>query len=96
VQTKSASNKPMSANVENTVLRAKPRPVLKPAANTKPVAKRADAKKAATKAKPSRAAVKPAVKRAPRQAIAPIAIPEPLKPMSSKQSTFAKVAKRKR
>jgi class III poly(R)-hydroxyalkanoic acid synthase PhaE subunit len=96
VQTKSASNKPMPANVENTVARAKPRSVLKPAAKAKPTAKRADAKKAATKAKPSRAVVKPAVKRAPRQAIAAIAMPEPLKPMSSKQTTVAKIAKRKR
>lgn len=95
-QTKSASNKPKSASVEKTAAPEKTGPVLKPAAKAKPTAKRADVKKAAAKAKPSRAAVKPAVKRAPRQAIAAIAIPEPLKPMSSKQTTVAKTTKRKR
>lgn len=75
------------------------------AASAKPAAKKAPAKKAApvkasttkaasTKAaggKPSRAAVKPAAKRAPRQAIASIPMPEPLKPLPP-----AKAAKRTR
>ena len=96
VQTKSASNKPTTADIEKIVAPARARPVSKPVAKAKPAAKRADAKKSAKKVRPSRAAVEPAVKRAPRQAIAAIAMPEPLKPMSSKQATFAKTAKRKR
>lgn len=81
-----------------------PKPVA-PAKSAKTVAKKASAKKAAsekafpakaaaTKAavgKPSRAAVKPAAKRAPRQAIASIPMPEPLKPLPP-----AKAAKRTR
>lgn len=57
-------------------------------------AKAAPTKAAPTKAatgKPSRAAVKPAAKRAPRQAIASIPMPEPLKPLPP-----AKAAKRTR
>lgn len=57
-------------------------------------AKAAPAKVASTKAagaKPSRAAAKPAAKRAPRQAIASIPMPEPLKPLPP-----AKAAKRRR
>lgn len=81
-----------------------PKPVA-PAKSAKAVAKKASAKKpaaaktssakaASTKtavAKPSRAAVKPAAKRAPRQAIASIPMPEPLKPLPP-----AKAAKRTR
>lgn len=77
----------------------------KPAVPSKTATKKASAKKAApakastakaapTKAavaKPSRAAVKPAAKRAQRQAIASIPMPEPLKPLPP-----AKAAKRTR
>ncbi len=63
----------------------------KPAAK-KTAPKKAAVKKAASAApRPSRAAAKPAVKRAARQAIAAIAMPEPLKPMPA-----ARTAKRKR
>lgn len=77
----------------------------KPAAPAKTATKKASTKKAtpakaptakaaptkAAVAKPSRAAVKPAAKRAPRQAIASIPMPEPLKPLPP-----AKAAKRTR
>ncbi len=92
VHTKPAPERPAPAKVENAAAPAKPRPVSKSAAKAKPAAKKAAVKKnVAAKAQPSRAAAKPAVKRAPRQAIAAIAMPEPLKPMS-----VAKTAKRKR
>ena len=70
---------------------------VKKAISKKPAAKKTVPKKAALKkaasATPrlSRAAAKPAVKRAARQAIAAIAMPEPLKPMPA-----ARTAKRKR
>jgi polyhydroxyalkanoate synthase subunit PhaE len=92
MQTKPAPKRPAPANVEKAAAPAKPKPVSKSAAKAKPAAKKAAVKKnVAAKAQPSRATAKPAVKRAPRQAIAAIAMPEPLKPMPA-----AKTAKRKR
>lgn len=105
MQTKPAPKRPAPADVEKPAAPAKPKRVSKPAAKARPAAKvspaakkavpatkRAAAKKTvAAKAQPSRATAKPAVKRAPRQAIAAIAMPEPLKPMPA-----AKTAKRKR
>ena len=68
------------------------KPAARKAATKKAAAKKTIAKKtAASKAQPSRATAASAVKRAPRQAIAAIAMPEPLKPMP-----VAKTAKRKR
>ncbi|MEQ1513426.1 MAG: class III poly(R)-hydroxyalkanoic acid synthase subunit PhaE [Lysobacteraceae bacterium] len=91
-QTKPAPGKPAPAKVENIEASRKSRPSAKPAVKTRPVVKKAAGLKAAsTKAKPSRATARQAVKRAPRQAIAAIAMPEPLKPMS-----VAKTVKRKR
>lgn len=102
-QAKPSPNRP----ARETVAAAKPEPVSKPAAKAKPATKKAVAKKpaarkaaakktivkktSASKAQPSRATAAPAVKRAPRQAIAAIAMPEPLRPMPA-----AKIAKRKR
>ncbi len=92
VHAKPVSNKPEPAIDEKAVASGKSVPVSKPAAKAKPAARKVTAKKSVVaKAKPSRATAKPAVKRAPRQAIAAIAMPEPLKPMSA-----AKTAKRKR
>jgi polyhydroxyalkanoate synthase subunit PhaE len=96
VQTKSVPSRPAPVKVDKVVASGKPKPatkpVLKPTVKASPAAKKVAVKKiAATKAKPSRATAKTAVKRAPRQAIAAIAMPEPLKPMS-----VAKTAKRKR
>lgn len=92
VQTKSTPNRPAPANVEKVVVSGKPKPVSKAATKASPAVKKVAVKKiAASKAKPSRATAKTAVKRAPRQAIAAIAMPEPLKPMS-----VAKTVKRKR
>jgi polyhydroxyalkanoate synthase subunit PhaE len=80
--TKPAPAKAAPAATEDTA----PAPKRK-ATKAKPAAKKA----APAKAKPSRAAAKPAEKRAPRQAIAAIAMPAPLKPMPA-----AKAAKRTR
>lgn len=96
VQTKSATSRPAPAKVEKVVASGKPKPVSKhvskPTVKASPAGKKVAAKKiAATKAKPSRATAKTAVRRAPRQAIAAIAMPEPLKPMPA-----VKTAKRKR
>lgn len=69
---------------------ARARPSSANAARKSPV-KKALVKKATVKqAGTSRAAAKPVVKKAQRQAIAAIAMPEPLKPMSAKQSGSAK------
>ena len=69
---------------------ARARPSSANAARKSPV-KKALVKKATVKqAGTSRAAAKPEVKKAQRQAIAAIAMPEPLKPMSAKQSGSAK------
>lgn len=68
----------------------KPAAPAKNAKTTKTGKKRASAKKAAA-GKPSRAAAEPVAKRAPRQAIASIPMPEPLKPLPP-----AKAAKRTR
>ncbi len=68
----------------------------------KPPAKKAPVKKTLVKktlvksSGTSRAAAKPVVKKAQRQAIAAIAMPEPLKPMSAKQFASGKTAKRTR
>lgn len=61
-------------------------------AEKKASAKKAPVKKAGT----SRAAAKPVVKKAQRQAIAAIAMPEPLKPMPARHSASGKTAKRTR
>lgn len=102
VQSKQTPNRPAREAAEA----AKPEPVSKPAVKAEPAAKnaavkksaaskttakKANAKQPAAKAQPSRATAAPAVKRAPRQAIAAIAMPEPLRPMP-----IAKTAKRKR
>ena len=99
-QTKSAPIKVAQAKpAPAEAVKAKPAP--KQTASAKPPAKKA-AKKSPVKKAPakkagtSRAAAKPAVKKAPRQAIAAIAIPEPLKPMPTKQSAAGKTAKRMR
>lgn len=69
---------------------ARARPSSANAARKSPV-KKALVKKATVKqAGTSRAAAKPVVKKAQRQAIAAIAMPDPLKPMSAKQSGSAK------
>ncbi len=78
----------------NLTVRAKPSPAK---AAKKAPAKKAPIKKPAT----SRAAAKPVVKKAQRQAIAAIAMPEPLKPMPAKRSgsiktVAVKTAKRTR
>jgi polyhydroxyalkanoate synthase subunit PhaE len=66
--------------------------VTKKVATKKTVAKKPAVKKpVAAKSRPSRATAKPASKRAPRQAFAAIAMPEPLMPMPA-----VKTAKRKR
>lgn len=99
MQTKPAPKRPAPANVEKAAAPATPKRVSKPAAKASPAEKKAVPatkkaavkKTAAAKAQPSRATAKPAVKRAPRQAIAAIAMPESLKPMPA-----AKTAKRKR
>lgn len=99
MQAKPAPERPAPAGVGKVAATAKPQRVSKPAAKAKSAAKKAvPAKKkaavntaVAAKAQPSRATAKPAVKRAPRQAIAAIAMPEPLKPMPA-----AKTAKRMR
>ncbi len=81
---KSASARPASAEV----VKAKSAP--KQAARGKPPAKKAAKTSPPKKARPSRAAAKPAVKKAPRQAIAAIGMPEPLKPMPAKPSASVK------
>jgi len=68
--------------------RAKPSPAK---AAKKTAARKAPVKKTVVKSSgTSRAAAKPAVKKAQRQAIAAIAMPDPLKPMSAKHSGSAK------
>jgi class III poly(R)-hydroxyalkanoic acid synthase PhaE subunit len=100
VQTKPVQAKPASlrpVHVETIDVPKATTPAQKPAAKTKPSAGKSPAKKPVAKkavaatARSSRATAKPVVKRAPRQAIAAIAMPEPLKPMP-----VAKAAKRKR
>lgn len=71
-------------------------PLAKKPAKKAPAKKIPDKKIPAKKAGTSRAAAKPAVKKAQRQAIAAIAIPQPLKPMPTKQSAAGKTAKRTR
>lgn len=74
--------------------RAKPSPAK---AAKKTAARKAPVKKTVVKSSgTSRAAAKPAVKKAQRQAIAAIAMPDPLKPMPAKPSASAKTAKRTR
>lgn len=98
---KTASAKPAPAESVNAKPSA-PKQVARAKPMAKKAAKKAPAKKApvknipAKKAGTSRAAVKPTVKKAPRQAIAAIAIPQPLKPMPTKQSAAGKTAKRTR
>ncbi len=105
VQTKPAPRKPAPA--ESIEVHKTPEPAQKSTAKSRPTAKKAAAKKPAAKklvvgkpvaatSSPSRAIAKPAVKRAPRQAIAAIAMPEPLKPMPMNQTVAAKTAKGKR
>lgn len=86
---KSAKSSLATEKAKKTI---KKKPVSKPAAKTKPAAKKASA----SKAKASRVTAKPAVKRAPRQAIAAITMPKPLKPIPVKQMTAPRTAKRKR
>ncbi len=104
--TKAAPVKPAPAEVVQAkpapkqTARAEPAPkksAKKASAKTAP-ARKVTVKKAAAskapvgKAGTSRAAAKPAVKKAQRQAIAAIAIPEPLKPMPLKQAAAVKTA----
>jgi polyhydroxyalkanoate synthase subunit PhaE len=100
-QAKSVPVKPAPAkSAPEEVAKAEPAP--KQAIRGKPspakAAKKAPAKKAPVKntlvksAGTSRAAAKPAVKKAQRQAIAAIAMPEPLKPMPAKRSASVKTA----
>lgn len=84
VQSKTAQRESVSVKVAKT---SKNKPVPKQIAKPKRGAKQA----LAVKAKASRATAKSAVKRAPRQAIAAIEMPQPLKPMS-----IAKTRKRTR
>lgn len=72
---------------EKTAKTIKNKPASKPVAKAKSAAK----KTSAAKPKPSRAVARPALKRAARQAIGAIAMPEPLKSMPA-----GKTAKRKR
>lgn len=83
---KAAAAKPVPAEAAGTG------PAQKQAARARPPAKKVAKKTVAAKAKSSRATAKPAVKKAQRQAIAAIAIPDPLKPMPAKQAVPAKSA----
>lgn len=83
---KAAAAKPVPAEAAGTG------PAQKQAARARPPAKKVAKKTVAAKAKSSRATAKPAVKKAQRQAIAAIAIPDPLKPMPAKQAAPAKSA----
>jgi polyhydroxyalkanoate synthase subunit PhaE len=93
--------KPAQKSAAKTKLIAKnlvaKKAVMKKVAAKKVAAKGAIVKKLpVAKSRPSRATAKTSVKRAPRQTIAAIAMPEPLKPMPMKQTAAAKTANRKR
>ncbi len=95
------SSKDGAKNAAKRTSKNSSKPASKPASKSasKPVAKAAAknvAKKSAVyKAATSRSAAKPAMKKAQRQAIAAIALPEPLKPMTTKQAG-GKTSKRTR
>ncbi len=86
-----------SAPAEVAKAEAAPRQMARAKPSPAKAAKKASAKKASiNKTGTSRAAAKPVVKKAQRQAIAAIAMPEPLKPMPAKQFASGKTAKRTR
>lgn len=80
VQRRPAQSRPALVRVAKT---SKKKALAKQAVEPKRAAK----KGLAAKAKSSRATAKPAVKRAPRQAIAAIAMPQPLRPLSIAKTT---------
>ncbi len=90
VQSKAVQSKPVQSKPVQR--KSAPAKVAKTSKN-KPVPKqiskpgRAAKEALAVKAKPSRATAKPAVKRAPRQAIAAVAMPQPLMPLSIAKTT---------